>query len=72
MTEALRRQHNMQFLMLIRLLPMKYFISLFSRIPCYQKCFETINEITHKIHDFILEFHNTVLYVVPLVIYGMK
>jgi hypothetical protein len=51
---------------------MEDFISLFLIIPCHQKCFETINETTPKMHDFILEFHNTRFYVVPLGVYGMK
>jgi hypothetical protein len=54
---------------LVRLLPVQDFISLFLRMSCYQKCFETVKKITHKIHDFILEFHNIKFYVVPLVIY---
>jgi hypothetical protein len=51
---------------------MEYFISLFLRMSCHQKCFETLNEITYKIYDFILEFHNTKFYVVSLVSYVMK
>jgi hypothetical protein len=51
---------------------MEYFISLFLRMSCHQKYFETINETIFKIYDFILKFHNTIFYVVPLVIYGMK
>jgi hypothetical protein len=51
---------------------MEDFISLFSRLPCHQKYFETVNEITPKIHDFILEFYNTKFYVVPLIVYGIK
>jgi hypothetical protein len=38
----------------------------------YQKYFKTINKTTPKIYDFILEFHNTKLYVVLFVIYVMK
>jgi hypothetical protein len=48
------------------------FILLFPRVSCHQKCFETVNEITLKMHDFILEFHNTNFYVVPLVVYVIK
>jgi hypothetical protein len=55
----------------IRLLPMEDFISLFLRMPCHQKCFETVNETTPKMHDFILEFHNTKFYVVPLVVVSL-
>jgi hypothetical protein len=51
---------------------MEYFISLFLRMSCHLKCFETINETMPKIHDFILEFLNTKFYVVPLVAYEMK
>jgi hypothetical protein len=56
----------------IRLLPMEDFISLFPRMPCHQKYFETVNETTPKMHDFILEFHNTKFYVAPSVVYEMK
>jgi hypothetical protein len=31
---------------------MEYFISLFPRLSCHQKCFETVNETTPKIYDF--------------------
>jgi hypothetical protein len=31
------------------------FILLFSSMPWHLKCFKTVNEITHKIYDFILE-----------------
>ncbi len=34
--------------------------------------FEIVNETTPKIHDFILEFHNTKFYIISLVIYGIK
>jgi hypothetical protein len=51
---------------------MKNFISLFSRMSFYLKCFETINETTYKIYDFILKFHNIKFYVVSLVASGMK
>jgi hypothetical protein len=49
---------------------MEYFISLFPRISCYLKCFETVNKTTPKIHNFILEFLDTKFYVVSLVVYG--
>jgi hypothetical protein len=58
--------------MMLRLLPTQDFISLFSRMPCHQKCFDIVNEITLKMHGFILEFHNTKFYVVSLVVYVMK
>jgi hypothetical protein len=51
---------------------MEGFISLFSRLSCHLKYFKIINKITHKIHDFILEFHNIKFYVVLLVIYEIK
>jgi hypothetical protein len=54
------------------------FISLFSRMSfiffakkrdvIHLKCFEIINGTTPKMNDFILEFHNTKFYVVPLVL----
>jgi hypothetical protein len=47
-------------------------ISLFPRILCHQKYFKTVNQTTHKIHSFILDFHNTKLYVISLVVYVMK
>jgi hypothetical protein len=56
----------------IRLLPVQDFISLFPRVSCHQKCFETKNETTLKMHDFILKFYNTNFYVVPLVVYVIK
>jgi hypothetical protein len=56
----------------IRLLLMEYFILLFSRISYHQKYFKTINETTHKTPDFILEFYNTIFYIIPLVIYEIK
>jgi hypothetical protein len=51
---------------------MEDFISLFSSLPYHLKYFQTANETTHKMHDFILEFHNTKLYFVLLVVYRMK
>jgi hypothetical protein len=51
---------------------MEDFILLFSRRQCHLKCFETVNETTPKIYDFILEFHNTKFYIVPLVVYEIK
>jgi hypothetical protein len=42
---------------------MENFISLFLRIICHLKYFETVNETTSKIYDFILEFDNTKFYV---------
>jgi hypothetical protein len=50
----------------------EYFISLFSKMIYYLKCFEIVNEITPKIYDFILEFYNTKFYVVPLIGYVLK
>jgi hypothetical protein len=47
---------------------MKDFILLFSRMICHLKYFKTVNKITPKIHDFILEFHNTKLYVILLIV----
>jgi hypothetical protein len=55
-----------------RLFAMEDFISLFLSMPYHLKCFETTNETTPKIHDFILEFHNTKFYFVSLVIYMIK
>jgi hypothetical protein len=49
---------------------MEDFILMFSRMSCHLKCFETIDETTPKINDFILEFHNTKFYFL-LVIYGI-
>jgi hypothetical protein len=43
----------------LRLLAMENFISLFLRISYHLKYFETINETTPKIYNFILEFYNT-------------
>jgi hypothetical protein len=51
---------------------MEYFILLFPRISYHLKYFETINETSPKLHDFILKFHNTKFYVVSLVVYVMK
>jgi hypothetical protein len=45
---------------------MEYFISLFPRMSCHQKYFETVNETIPKMHDFILEFYNTIFYVVQI------
>jgi hypothetical protein len=56
----------------VRLLPVQDFISLFPRMSCDKKCFETVNETTPKMHDFILKFYNTKFYVVPSVVYVMK
>jgi hypothetical protein len=56
----------------IRLLLVQDFILLFIRMSYHQKYFETVNKIIHKIHNFILEFYNTKLYVVLLVVYVMK
>jgi hypothetical protein len=56
----------------LRLLSMEDFILLFSRRQCHLKYFETVNETTPKIYDFILEFHNTKFYIVPLVVYEIK
>jgi hypothetical protein len=43
---------------------MEDFISLFSRMSCPLKCFETANETTRKMHDLILEFYkiNSILF----------
>jgi hypothetical protein len=43
-----------------------------SRVSCHLKCFKMVNETTHKMNDFILEFHNIKFYFVSLVIYVMK
>jgi hypothetical protein len=51
---------------------MENFISLFLRMLCHLKYFETINETTPKIYDFILKFNNIKFYVVSLVVYVMK
>jgi hypothetical protein len=48
------------------------FILLFPRVTSHQKHYETINETTFKMHGFILEFHNTNFYVVPLVVDMIK
>jgi hypothetical protein len=56
----------------IRLLLVQDFILLFIRMSYHQKYFETVNKIIYKIHDFILEFYNSKLYVVLLVVYVMK
>jgi hypothetical protein len=42
---------------IVRLLLIEDFISLFSKMSCYLKYFETTNETIPKMHDFILEFH---------------
>jgi hypothetical protein len=42
---------------IVRLLSIEDFISLFSRMSCHLKCFETTNETIPKMHDFILKFH---------------
>jgi hypothetical protein len=52
---------------ILRILTGQDFISLFIRMSCHQISFETINETTSKMNDFILEFHNTKFYVVLLV-----
>jgi hypothetical protein len=64
--------YRWSLLQFLRLLPVQDFISLFSRVSCHQKYFEIINETTLKMHDFILEFHNTNFYVVSLVVYVIK
>jgi hypothetical protein len=51
---------------------MEYFISLFLRMSCHLKYFESANEITPKMYDFILEFHNMKFYFLSLVVYVMK
>jgi hypothetical protein len=51
---------------------MENFISLFLRMLCHLKYFETINETTPKMYDFILKFNNIKFYVVSLVVYVMK
>jgi hypothetical protein len=56
----------------IWLIPMEDFILLFLRMSCHLKYFECVNEITLKIHDFILEFYNTKLYFVSLFVFEMK
>jgi hypothetical protein len=56
----------------LRLLLLEDLISLFSRMSCHLKCFETVIETTSKRYDFILEFYNTKFYVVPLIVYVMK
>jgi hypothetical protein len=43
-----------------------------SKDICHLKCFETVDETTPKIYDFILKFHSTKFYVVSLVIYEIK
>jgi hypothetical protein len=48
------------------------FISLFPIVSCHEKYFETVNETTYKIHDFILKFNNTKFFVVSLVVYAVK
>jgi hypothetical protein len=48
------------------------FISLFPSVSCHQKYFKIVNETTLKMHDFILEFHNTNFYVISLVVYVIK
>jgi hypothetical protein len=62
----------MYFYWYIRLLPIEGFISLFSILSCHLKYFETVNETAPKIYDFILEFHITKFYVVPLIVCGIK
>jgi hypothetical protein len=57
---------------ILPLLPMQVFISLFLSTPCHQNYFETVIETTHKIYYFILEFHNTKLYIISLVVYMLK
>jgi hypothetical protein len=39
---------------MFKLLSMEDFILLFLRMICHLKCFETANETSHKIHDFVL------------------
>jgi hypothetical protein len=56
----------------VRLFPMEDFILFFPCMTCHQKCFETTNETTSKIHDLILEFHNTKFYFILLIVYEMK
>jgi hypothetical protein len=56
----------------LRLFPVQDFISLFPKMPYHQKCLETVNETTPKMHGFILEFHKTKFYVVPLIVYVIK
>jgi hypothetical protein len=51
---------------------MEDFISLFSSMPCDLKYFETANETTPKMHDFILELHSIKFDFISLVVYGMK
>jgi hypothetical protein len=42
---------------------MQNFISLFPSMLCHLKCFETANQTTPKMHDFILEFHNIIYFI---------
>jgi hypothetical protein len=51
---------------------MKDFISLFPKTACHLNCFEAANKTSLKIHDFILEFHNTKSYFISLVVYVIK
>jgi hypothetical protein len=56
----------------VKLLPIEDFISLFSKMTCHLKYFETVNKTTYKMHDFIVELHNTKFYIVLLVVFEMK
>jgi hypothetical protein len=51
---------------------MEDFISLFPRMSCYQKYFETVNKKHLKCIISFLLFHNTKFYVIPFVVYRMK
>jgi hypothetical protein len=51
---------------------MEDLILLIPSMPYHLKCFQTVNETTPKMHDFILEFHNIKFYFISLVVYGMK
>jgi hypothetical protein len=51
---------------------MEDLILLIPSMPYHLKCFQTVNETTPKMHDFILEFHNIKFYFISLVVYEMK
>jgi hypothetical protein len=58
--------------LVLKLIPTEDFISLFIRMTCHLRCFETANETTLKMYDFIVQFYNTKFYFVLLVVYVMK
>jgi uncharacterized protein YutD len=51
---------------------MEDFVLLFPRMTRHLKCFKTTEEKISKMHDFILEFHNTKFYFVLSVVNGIK